>query len=195
MQIGLTNATRYPCQMLRVLLAYRARADLPVAVSHEVPAVTAALAITASRLARTDAQRRIALWISSHDHVIWKAWPSVVRLDLTECPWQPSSFEEDREFLLAVIDELSAGEDLEPLQDRIYLPTLRRILPQPLEVARTLLRAFAFEHARHETAFVWGYNGGAAPTHLARCAEHDVYLHANGCIVEHLPVRQRFPFE
>lgn len=171
-----------------LLLSYRARADLPVALCGQVDIVTAALAIGASRLARTDAQRRMAVWIASHDHVVWKGWRGMVRLELGELPWEAASFEEDRSFLLAVIDGLAGGEGLEPLHDRAYLPAVRHDLPQPLEVARLLLRAFALEHARHDPALVWGYNGGAAPAALERCPEHGVYRHAHGCIVDNLPL-------
>jgi hypothetical protein len=175
--------------MLNVLLTYRARVDLPVAVSTAVGVVTAALAVTASRLARTDAQRRIAVWIASHDHSSWRGWSGMVRLELGKLPWEAASFEKDRDFLLAVIDELLAGELPEQLHDRFYFPALRNILPDPLEICRILLRAFMLEHAQHDAALVWGYNGGAAPASLVRCVKHDVYLHTNGCIVGNLPVR------
>jgi len=119
----------------------------------------------------------------------------MVRLELGKVPWEAPTFEEDKEFLLAVVDELSSGQMPEQLQDRFYLPRLRNILPQPLEICRILLRAFLLEHAQHDAALVWGYNGGAAPGTLAHCTKHGVYLHAYGCIVGNLPVRRLYPFE
>ena len=118
----------------------------------------------------------------------------MVRLELGKLPWEASSFEEDRDFLLAVVDELSAGKMPEQLQDRFYLPALRNTLPHPIEMCRLLLRAFMLEHAQPDAARVWGYNGGAAPASLVRCAKHGVYLHANGCIVGNMPFRQLHRF-
>lgn len=88
---------------MAIEIGHGRRSDLqPILMSSGLTSVFVdVLAIASSNLANTDRQKEMAVWLASHDQVAFGA--GVVEFDICDYPWDHSSFDSDKEFLLMVI--------------------------------------------------------------------------------------------
>ncbi|AKJ31375.1 hypothetical protein AAW51_4684 [Caldimonas brevitalea] len=137
------------------------------------------VAAVASRLARSDEQRTLAVWLASLDRRVWGSLAE--GRDVGTLPWVDARIDEQKAFLQEIVD---AGRSrvcwdlfMAPGDEEDFRPLLR-----PLGTLGQLVAQFSPQHACRDEAIVWGYNGGRAPATFERCHKHPVYLHANGCL-------------
>ena len=132
-------------------------------VLHEV------LALAASRLAVSDSQRYWALWIASHDLPTFGH--GISDYDVTEMPWTHDGLEEERTFLLTVIDAALARLGWESLD---YSPP--RVGESLCALREIVVAMRAEEIAEGELEI-------ETAAQYATCDTHGVVLHDLGCIV------------
>jgi hypothetical protein len=155
---------------------YDRRPDLkPLSMSNGLTsAFISVLALSASRLARTDHEKELAAWIGSRDQGIFGL--GVVGFDLGDIPWSPDAFDQDRAFLLAVI----AGAKARAGWDRLGYQLREDWIMASLDQFRELVEAFAVKDilGSEKRSWPWG-----KPEALSVCEKHGVYQHIAGCVV------------
>lgn len=136
--------------------------------------LVAALCMAGTPLARTPQQVRLMVWLASHDQVLLGR--GVVGFDLADLPWEPATFDADRRFLLAVVAAARTRRGWERLD---YTP------PPDLPEAN-LDRFAALIDALEPADVAWDEDRAPClgwPEEIRRCAIHDAYEHAYGCVV------------
>jgi hypothetical protein len=85
-------------------ISYEKRPDLhSVQMNNGLTSVfISVIAIAASILAKNDLQRKIAVWFASHDQGVFGL--GLVGFDVSELPWVQEDFDEQKRFILQVID-------------------------------------------------------------------------------------------
>jgi hypothetical protein len=156
-------------------ISYDARPDLAsIQMNNGLTAVfISVLALSASHLATNDRQRRLSVWLASHDQGVFGG--GIVGFDLGELPWATTSFEHDRAFILRTIAGAKAGWsvlDYQPREDWLWAC---------LDQFTILVAAFQLADVASDQAKVWPY--GDPPMFFSRCPIHQVYLHQYGCVV------------
>jgi hypothetical protein len=130
------------------------------------------LVLAASDVAQTRWQRDLAAWLASRDQTIHGR--GLVGFDLSEIAWSTNTFQEDHEFLLAVVDQAISRHrwddlNLDPQWTADYLRDFR-----------TLVVQFRADFA------VPGRNWDPAPPDPpVMCTKHLVYQHRHGCVICH----------
>lgn len=138
-------------------------------------AFVSVLSIAASSLAKTDRDRLMAVWLASHDQGVFGR--GVVDFDISEYLWEPASFDQDKEFLLAVIRAARAQHQWSTLD---YSPRLDWIL-ECLARFEELVQLFLAEHVPPISEQAWSF--GERVSAFERCAVHGIYLHRHGCVL------------
>lgn len=129
--------------------------------------------LAGSDLAQTDWQKEAIIWFAEHDQSIFGR--GVVGFDIDEIAWQKDQFIEQQQFLLQVIDLALQRHhwdklDYQPPHAHEYLIKLRE-----------LITSYTIEMIETDKHWQW-YQ---APTEFIKCAKHNVYEHANGCLICH----------
>ena len=133
------------------------------------------LTIAMSALAVTESEKRMAVWIASHDQAIFGS--GMVDFDVRELSWSLSAFDADRRFVLAAIDAAAGKFEWHKLD---YSPREDWVL-ESLHTFRILVEQFSREQASAETERTWDF--GAEPAQFERCEKHQVYLHSHSCLL------------
>jgi hypothetical protein len=133
------------------------------------------LSLAASALATTDDEKRFAVWFSGHDQRIHGL--GVVDFDLSEMPWVPQNIEDQKAFLRRVIDAASRRYGWDRLD---YSPHEEHALAA-LRHFGQLVDAFRAVDVSRSEKEVWSLS--ARPLTFEKCAQHQVYLHEQGCIL------------
>lgn len=158
------------------LITYREGGNVPpLQMNNGMTSVfVSVLALSTSALAKTDHQRKLALWIVSRDQAVYGL--GLVGFDIAELPWSRSSFAEDQAFLLRGIEAAKATAGWEHLD---YSPN-EAMLFNCLDHFARMISAFSVEHALVEER-IWPFGG--KPESFRLCAKHHVYLHIMGCVL------------
>lgn len=162
---------------MAIVVAYGDRPDIPpLCMSNGLAAVfVSVMAISASMQATTDRERRLAVWLASHDQVVYGR--GVVDFDLAEIPWAMETFESDKHFL-----QLAAGAALSKRGwDRLDYNPREESVCACLKQFLGMLGEFSSEHVNPPEEFVWAF--GEDPDRFEPCSKHGVYLHSKGCVV------------
>lgn len=133
------------------------------------------LTIAMSSLAMAESEKRIAVWLASHDQEIFGQ--GVVDFDVRDAPWRLASFDTDKEFMLHAIQAAAGKLGWEKLG---YSPNEEALL-ESLATFRELVAHFVQEHIWPPSERAWQF--GVEPEKYEHCAKHGVYLHSHGCIL------------
>ncbi|MBU8897491.1 hypothetical protein DRW03_29095 [Corallococcus sp. H22C18031201] len=134
------------------------------------------LTLAATARARTTWELQLALWLAESDQTILGL--GMVGFDVSELGWTAEAFEDQRRFLLEIIDGAMAREGWERLPFALHDATwVIALLRQVREMVERLPReALPTPHVR-----TWRWHDGLPE--YGRCELHHVYLHAAGCIL------------
>jgi hypothetical protein len=161
--------------MATVLTSERVPGTAPVPMSNGVTSVFFdVLCLAACGLAASDWEKRLAYFLVQHDPS--RIGLGTADLDVAELGWTPSNFEEERRFVVAVVDRALAKSGWERLG---FEPRLESIIPT-LERLRQMVVAFPRSAIPGPDVYTW------KPDELppeGECEVHDVYLHELGCIL------------
>lgn len=119
-----------------------------------------AVARSASAMARTSWQKDLAVWFAMHDQNVFGG--GCVSLDLSELGWTLDTIDEERIFMLSVIDD--ALQHVSTVS--MHLQALRTMVQdaEPADGPRS-----------------WSWQG-SRPTSHERCTACGVFLHIAGCV-------------
>lgn len=138
------------------------------------------LALSGSKLAETQKQKEIILWIAEHDDVI--RGRGFNDFDISDFPWNYDDFEEELKFLLKVIDGVKQKIGWETLN---YDPN-EEILYSNLVTFSKLLTGFNKKYITTEAYLDWKKEKEnpkySIPVGFPKCAKHSILLHYGGCI-------------
>jgi hypothetical protein len=129
------------------------------------------LLLAGSDLAQSEWERELMTWFAGHDQAIFGL--GVVGFDVHEIAWTRAGLQEQKAFVLKMIELAltrhrwdALGYD--PPYAHEYLATLRK-----------LIEAVTRDSIRPDT----NWQSQARPEVLAKCARHEVYVHAWGCLI------------
>ena len=134
--------------------------------------------VSLSKLAQTGRDFNFYFWVADHDQMIFGI--GAVSINLAEMPWVFENFEEEKPFLLKVIED--AKENLgykvfdfgtNPEYLRGYLEDLRMLISQ--------LTLKDVENASKNPNYL--FREIAAPNSLEKCVEHGIYKTIHGCYI------------
>ncbi|NJK48242.1 hypothetical protein HC931_08690 [Candidatus Gracilibacteria bacterium] len=151
------------------------RLDKMLAMSNGLTAVLIeVLSLSASYLAKTDAEIDFAIWVACHDQAIMGR--GMVGFDLSELPWSTENFEAEKRFLLRVVDSAKAKQywnllDYEPREEMVLCS---------LEKFKDLIEDFSKEFI--STNNFWSKTLPKPAKHK-KCSLHNIYLHEEGCVI------------
>jgi len=134
-------------------------------------ALLAVLLLAGSDLAQREWEKELMTWLAGHDQAIRGL--GVVGFDVYEIAWTHEGIEQQRSFFLKAIDLALRHHRWEALgydapHAREYLASLRK-----------LIEAVAHESIRpHAT-----WRSQDRPAVLTKCPQHQVYMHAWGCML------------
>lgn len=162
---------------MAVVVAHDIRSDFsPISMSNGLAAVfISVLSIAASLLAKNDREKEIAVWLASHDQGAFGL--GVVNFDVSDCPWDEATFDQDKAFLLSVIRAAGLRHGWSKLDYNPREDWVKRCLSEFEE----LVQRFGVEHVVPPVEQVWYF--GEKPAKFELCAIHGVYLHSHGCIL------------
>jgi hypothetical protein len=132
------------------------------------------LLLAGSDLAETLWEKEFVTWLGGRDQSIFGL--GNVGFDIDDIAWSPGRFDEQKEFIMAMIDTALRRHRWEMLD---YDPPYVHI---DLAALRTLIEKYTIEMA--ESAQPWKRWLGE-PESLSKCPKHDVYEHAHGCLLCH----------
>ncbi|WP_146652618.1 hypothetical protein [Labilithrix luteola] len=132
------------------------------------------LSLAACRFATTDWEKRFAYFLIQHDAS--RVGLGTAGLEVSEFGWTHEDFENEKRFILAVVDAALAKSNWELLG---FEPRPESILPA-LERLRAMIIAFPMSAIPRESEDAWIPD--ELPTH-GECEVHHVYLHELGCML------------
>jgi hypothetical protein len=151
------------------------RLEKMLAMSNGLTAVLIEiLSLSASYLAKTDAEIDFAIWLACHDQAIMGG--GMVGFDLSELPWSTENFEAEKRFLLRVVDSAKTKQywnllDYEPCEEMVL---------RSLEKFKDLIEDFTKEFI--STDNFWSQTF-LKPIEPKKCSIHNIYLHQEGCVI------------
>lgn len=132
------------------------------------------LSLAACRLASSDREKRFAYFLVQHDAA--RMGLGMAGLEISELGWTHDDFDDQKGFVLAVVDAALAKSDWELLG---FEPRLESILPT-LERLRAMIVAFPISSIPETTTDAWIPD--ELPVHGV-CEVHHIYLHEVGCMI------------
>ena len=160
--------------MGNIITAEKLGSDAYLQLSNGSTAVLqSVLLLAGSDLAQTLWEIDFMRFIADRDQDIFGL--GMVGFDLADIAWTSLGFDEQKAFVLQVIDRARARHRWDVLT---YDPPF---VSDSLDRLRALLQRWLVEHiAEHATWDLW------APTDLpSKCTQHAVYLNAHGCLICH----------
>lgn len=159
------------------VISHRVRPDLPpIQMNNGLTSVfVGVLAIAASTLAKNDRERLIAIWLASHDQGAFGR--GLVDFDVSECPWDSATFDQDKDFLLSAIIAARSKLGWHRLD---YTPREEGVL-RCLSQFEQLVQLHLLEHVVPVTDQSWCFGDKISKFEL--CPKHAVYLHSHGCVL------------
>lgn len=162
-------------EMATVLTSERVPGTAPIRMSNGLTSVLFdVLALAACRLAVSDWEKQLAYFLVQHDQS--RIGLGMADLDVAQLGWTGASFENEKRFIVAVVDAALARSGWDRLG---FEPSLESVLPT-LERLREMVVAFPASAVPGPDAYAW--KPDALPT-AGECAVHGVYLHELGCIL------------
>jgi len=160
--------------MATVLTSNRVPGTAPLPMSNGLAAVLFdVLCLAACRLAVSDWEKRLAYFLVQHDQS--RIGNGVADLEVAQLGWT-ANFENEKRFVIAVVDAALAGSGWERLG---FEPRLDGIIPT-LKRLREMVVAFPASAIPGPELDEW--KPDELPT-KGECEFHRVYLHEAGCIL------------
>ncbi|MDE7361653.1 MAG: hypothetical protein K2N38_06950 [Oscillospiraceae bacterium] len=136
------------------------------------------LALVGSRLAQTEDEKRLIVWLAEKDQSV--VGIGTVGFDIREMPWNTERFEENKRFMLKVIEAAETGTDWNRLG---YQPNEEMIFPA-LKKFSELISQMTADDVDKNAAKEWL---GAAESDdpvlcgFPKCERHGALLSCFGC--------------
>ena len=154
--------------------------DLDLALSNGALAVLlTVLGLSGSRLAETEDEKRLVVWLLEHDQSALGL--GTVDIGLSELPWVRERFAEEQDFLLRVIGGAKARLGWEALD---YRPDEAR-LGAWLERLEAMVRTASPGDIEEGAAQAWlaaAESGDPVRKGFPRCPRHGIFLTLFGCL-------------
>ena len=138
------------------------------------------LCLSGGRLAKTESQKRFMVFLAERNQNFRGL--GVVGFDIVEMPWAKDSFEEDKEFMLGVIDGVKNKLGWETLD---YEPN-EEVIFAYMDKFRKLIDRMSVDDIDEENLNEWLLAADADdPVNCGfpKCEKHDTYISAFGCQV------------
>lgn len=138
-----------------------------------------ALGLSGSRLAGTEEERRLIVWLMEHDQSVLGL--GAVGFSLSELPWERERLAEGQDFLLRTIGGARAHLGWESLD---YRPDRAR-LEDWLDCLEAMVTALSPEDIQDGAAAAWlaaAEPGDPVRNNFPKCPQHGIYLTAFGCL-------------
>ncbi|MBQ5334414.1 MAG: hypothetical protein J6Z45_00540 [Oscillospiraceae bacterium] len=139
------------------------------------------LVLAGSALAETESQKQLIVWLAEHDQYIGSG---IVGFDLSDMPWDPAHFDEDRMFMVRTVDAASVRTGWDKLSYAPSEPHLRPMLGWFHKAFLRLKREDIVPQAR-ENWFGEMEPDDPALNGFPRCEKHGCFLTYLGCQVCH----------
>ena len=138
------------------------------------------LCLSGGRLAQTESQKRFMVFLAERNQNCLGL--GVVGFHIVEMPWVKDSFEEDKEFMLSVIDGVKNKLGWETLD---YKPN-EEVIFDYMDTFRKLIERMTYEDIDEDYLTEW-LSGAEAndPVYCGfpKCEKHDAYISVLGCQV------------
>jgi hypothetical protein len=121
-------------------------------------------------LAGTEWERDLVQWLAEHDQTVFGL--GVVSFDLDEIAWTRDAFDDEKAFMLAMIDLAGKRHRWE------VLPYDPPFAGQHLAALRALVERFQVEHVVDGQTWSWRFDERERDE---RCPTHAVFVHGAGC--------------
>jgi len=138
------------------------------------------LCLSGGRLAKTESQKRFMVFLAERNQMYMGL--GVVGFNIVEMPWAKVSFEEDKNFMLSVIDGVKNKLGWETLD---YEPN-EEVIFGYMDTFRKLIERMAFEDIDENYLTEWLSQAEADdPVNCGfpKCEKHDAYISFAGCQV------------
>lgn len=138
------------------------------------------LCLSGGRLAKTESQKRFMVFLAERNQNCMGL--GVVGFDIVEMPWVKDSFEEDKEFMLGVINGVTNKLGWETLD---YEPN-EEVIFAYMDKFRKLIDRMSVDDIDEENLNEWLLAADADdPVNCGfpKCEKHDTYISAFGCQV------------
>lgn len=136
------------------------------------------LVLSGSNLARTAEEKRLIVWLAEKDQS--KVGMGTVGFDLCDMPWNKETFEENRAFLLKVIEAAKNKAGWELLD---YVPNEKLLFPC-LDRFAQLISKIGTDNIKPEALEEWLKAANPSDPVLAgfpKCPKHGALLSCFGC--------------
>jgi len=140
------------------------------------------LALSGSALAQSNREKEMIIWIAQRDQSI--VGIGTVGFNIDEMPWTIENFEQEKQFLLQVIDGAIAETGWERLS---YEPT-KKFIQAALTHFSKMIMAMEEEYVDPTQYEEWsaiedGDDCPTIPIGYPRCEKHMIYLSCHGCVI------------
>lgn len=138
------------------------------------------LCLSGGRLAKTESQKRFMVYLAERNQEFMGL--GVVGFHIVEMPWVKDSFEEDKNFMLSMIDGAKNKLGWETLD---YEPN-EEVVFEYLEAFRKLIERMTVDDIEEKYLTEWLSQGTADdPVNCGfpKCEKHDTYISIAGCQV------------
>jgi hypothetical protein len=140
------------------------------------------LALSGLYLAKSTREKEIVMWLSEHDYAVCGL--GTYGFEITEMPWVKQSFDEEKEFVLKMIDGALKKVrwellDYEPFEESVF---------KALNEFKNLILMIESNDVREDEYYTWKGYGDINPLlkpldGFPKCKKHGVYLHFGGCVI------------
>ncbi|MDE5597924.1 MAG: hypothetical protein K2J04_08830 [Lachnospiraceae bacterium] len=135
------------------------------------------LALSGAVIARTESEKRLMVYLSEKDQIVGRG---CVGFDIVEMPWDKETFEEDKKFIIKVVNGARNRIDWEQLD---YSPN-EEIVLRYLDTFENLINRMTVNDIREDSLNDWLSESEAdAPVYcdFPRCEKHNTFLTCFGC--------------
>lgn len=135
------------------------------------------LALSGAVIARTESEMRLMVYLSEQDQIVGRG---CVGFDIVEMPWDKETFEEDKKFIIKVVNGAKNRIGWEKLD---YSPN-EEIVLRYLDTFENLINRMTVDDIREDSLNDWLSKSEADdPVHCGfpRCDKHNTFLTCFGC--------------
>lgn len=135
------------------------------------------LALSGSVIARSESEKRLMVYLSEKDQIIGRG---CVGFDIVEMPWDKETFEEDKKFIIQVINGARNKNGWERLD---YSPN-EEFVSYYLDTFENLINRMTVDDIREDSLEYWlSESEGDDPVccDFPRCKKHNIFLTCFGC--------------
>ena len=135
------------------------------------------LALSGAVIARTESEKRLMVYLSEQDQI---AGRGCVGFDIVEMPWDKETFEEDKKFIIKVINGARNRIGWEKLD---YSPN-EEIVLRYLDTFENLINRMTADDIRDDSLNDWlskSEDDNPVYCDFPRCEKHNTFLSCFGC--------------